>query len=592
VNQYTITFNTNGGDIISTQTHTFGSPLVIPTPTRVGHAFGGWFIDSNLTQPYSGSTIAMPAENLTLYAKWTINQYTITFNTNGGDIISTQTHTFGSPLVIPTPTRVGHVFGGWFTDSNLTQSYSESETMPAENLTLYAKWNVNQYTITFNTNGGDIISTQTHTFGSPLVIPTPTRVGHAFGGWFTDSNLTQSYSESETMPAENLTLYAKWNTIIISISAGLYHSLAVTSQGRMYTWGANWYGQLGDGTANSRTTPTLINVPSLQSGETIAQVTAGDSHSLAVTTQGRVYAWGANWYGQLGDGTANSRTTPTLINVPNLQSGETIAHISAGSIHSLAVTSQGRMYAWGYNRSGQLGDGTYNDRSTPTLINVPNLQSGETIAQVTAGDVHSLAVTTRGRVYAWGWNGYGQLGDGTYNDQSTPTLINVHNLQSGESMAHISAGSYHSLAVTTQGRVYAWGWNDGYGQLGDGTYNDRLTPTLINVPNLQSGESMAHISAGSYHSLAVTTQGRVYAWGWNGYGQLGDGTTTSRNTPTLINVPNLQSGETIAQVTAGSVHSLAVTTQGRVYAWGYNVYGQLGNGTINSRTIPKLLDNL
>jgi uncharacterized repeat protein (TIGR02543 family) len=185
--------------------------------------------------------------------------------------------------------------------------------MPAENLTLYAKWTINQYTITFNTNGGDIISTQTHNFGSPLVIPTPTRVGHAFGGWFTDSNLTQSYSGSETMPAENLTLYAKWNTIIISISAGSVHSLAVTTQGRVYAWGWNYYGQLGDGTTISRNRPTLINVPNLKSGETIAQVTVGLYHSLAVTTQGRVYAWGSNDYGQLGNGTINSRTIPKLL---------------------------------------------------------------------------------------------------------------------------------------------------------------------------------------------------------------------------------------------------------------------------------------
>jgi alpha-tubulin suppressor-like RCC1 family protein len=322
--------------------------------------------------------------------------------------------------------------------------------------------------------------------------------------------------------------------LIASVSVGETHTLAVTNQGRVYAWGRNEYGKLGDGTTTDRNTPRLINVPNLQSRESIAHVSAGSSHSLAVTTQGRVYAWGWNGYGQLGDGTYNDRLTPTLINVPNLQSGETIAQVTAGSVHSLAVTTQGRVYAWGYNVDGQLGDGTYNDRLTPTLINVPNLQSGETIAQVTAGYYRSFAVTTQGRVYAWGWNGYGQLGDGTYNDRLTPTLINVPNLQSGETIAQVTAGSVHSLAVTTQGRVYAWGYN-GEGQLGDGTYNDRLTPTLINVPNLQSRESMAHISADYSHSLAITSQGRVYAWGDNGWGQLGDRSTTHRNTPTLIN---------------------------------------------------------
>jgi uncharacterized repeat protein (TIGR02543 family) len=392
---------------------------------------------------------------------------------------------------------------------------------------------LNDYTLTFETNGGNSIEPITAKYGTPLEIPTPTKEGYSFEQWYDNEILSNPVGSTITMPAENLTLYAKWNTIIISISAGSIHSLAVTTQGRVYAWGWNGYGQLGDGTNTNRNTPTLSNVPNLQSGETIATISSESTHSLAVTTQGRVYAWGYNGLGQLGDGTTTSRNTPTLINVPNLQSGETIAQVTAGDSHSLAVTSQGRMYAWGYNTYGQLGDGTYNDRLTPTLINVPSLQSGETIAQVTAGYFHSLAVTTQGRVYTWGANWYGQLGDGTNTNRNTPTLINVPNLQSGESIAHISVGSSHSLAVTTQGRVYAWGYN-GSGQLGDGTNTNRNTPTLINVPNLQSGESMAHISAGSSHSLAVTTQGRVYAWGSNGSGQLGDGTTTGRSIPSLI----------------------------------------------------------
>jgi len=155
-------------------------------------------------------------------------------------------------------------------------------------------------------------------------------------------------------------------------------------------------------------------------------------------------------------------------------------------------------------------------------------------------------------------------------------------------MAHISAGSSHSLAVTTQGRVYAWGAN-GLGQLGDGTYYYRSTPTLIHVPNLQSGETIAQVTAGDSHSLAVTSQGRMYAWGSNGSRQLGDGTTTSRNTPTLINFRNLQSGETIAHISAGSNHSLAVTTQERLYAWGSNWAGQLGDGTNTNRNTPLIL---
>jgi uncharacterized repeat protein (TIGR02543 family) len=520
---------------------------------------------------------------------YALNDYTLTFETNGGNSIEPITGKFGIPLDYET-TKEGHTFDRWYRNEDLSRSFGSLTHMPAENLTLYAKWNVNQYTITFVTNGGTSIPSISLAYGTSMsIIQTPTKSSYEFEGWYLDEGLTNEFVWT-TMPAENLTLYAKWvNLTFISVSAGSSHSLAVTTQGRVYAWGYNGSGQLGDGTANSRTTPTLINVPNLQSGETIAQVTAGSYHSLAVTTQGRVYAWGLNGSGQLGNGTTTSHNTPTLIHVPNLQSGETIAQVTAGDSHSLAVTSQGRVYAWGWNGSGQLGDGTNTNRNTPTLINVPNLQSGETIAQVTAGYFHSLAVTTQGRVYAWGLNGSGQLGDGTSNNRSTPTLINVPSLQSGETIAQVTAGYYHSLAVTTQGRVYAWGYN-GSGRLGDGTNTNRNTPTLINVPNLQSGETIAQVTAGDSHSLAVTTQGRVYAWGYNGSGRLGDGTNTNRNTPTLINVPNLQSGESMAHISAGSSHSLAVTTQGRVYAWGLNVSGRLGDGTNTNRNTPTLIN--
>jgi uncharacterized repeat protein (TIGR02543 family) len=464
---------------------------------------------------------------------YALNDYTLTFETNGGNSIEPITGKFGIPIDYET-TKEGHTFDRWYRNEDLSRSFGSLTHMPAENLTLYAKWNVNQYTITFVTNGGTSIPSISLAYGTSMsIIQTPTKSSYEFEGWYLDEGLTNKFVWT-TMPAENLTLYAKWvNLTFISVSAGSVHSLAVTSQGRVYAWGSNGSGQLGDGTTTSRNTPRLINVPNLQSGESMAHISAGSSHSLAVTTQGRVYAWGANGLGQLGDGTYNDRLTPTLINVPSLQSGETIAQVTAGYYHTLAVTTQGRVYAWGSNGSGRLGDGTTTSRNTPTLINVPNLQSGETIAQVTAGSVHSLAVTTQGRVYAWGYNGSGQLGDGTYNDRLTPTLIHVPNLQSGETIAQVTAGSSHSLAVTTQGRVYAWGSNWA-GQLGDGTYNNRSTPTLINVPNLQSGETIAQVTAGDSHSLAVTTQGRVYAWGSNGSGQLGDGTRTDRYTPTLI----------------------------------------------------------
>jgi uncharacterized repeat protein (TIGR02543 family) len=209
--------------------------------------------------------------------------------------------------------------------------------------------------------------------------------------------------------------------------------------------------------------------------------TGGGAHSLAVTSTGRVYAGGWNGVGQLGDGTTTNRSSPTLITFAALQTGETIQSVNAGGgAHSLAVTSTGRVYAWGLNEQGQLGDGTTTNRSTPTLITFTGLQTGETIQNVDAGQLHSLAITTTGSVYTWGLNEHGQLGYGTTTNRSSPTRRTSFGLTFRETIQSVSAGQVNSLAITTTGRVFAWGWN-GSGQLGDGTTTNRLWPLHLNV---------------------------------------------------------------------------------------------------------------
>jgi uncharacterized repeat protein (TIGR02543 family) len=211
VNQYTLTFESNGGSVIPSFTINYGDNLNILTTTKVGHTFEGWFTDVGLTQAFTFTT--MPASNLTLYAKWTINQYTITFETNGGSSIASITGDYGDSVSVPNdPTREGYTFNGWYADANLTQSTTVPNAIPAENLTLYAKWTINQYTITFETNGGSSIASITGDYGDSVSVPNdPTREGYTFNGWYADANLTQSTTVPNAIPAENLTLYAMWN---------------------------------------------------------------------------------------------------------------------------------------------------------------------------------------------------------------------------------------------------------------------------------------------------------------------------------------------------------------------------------------------
>ena len=346
----------------------------------------------------------------------------------------------------------------------------------------------------------------------------------------------------------------------VAIAAGLAHSCALTSAGGVKCWGTNGHDEVGDGTSGERWTP--VDVSGMSSG--VAAIAAGVRHSCALSRAAGVRCWGNNGQGALGDGTVSRRFTP--VNVSGLSTSVTA--IAAGSDHSCAVMSSGGVKCWGYNRFGELGDGTTTDRLRP--VDVSGLGSG-VVTAVAAGGFHSCALTSSGGVRCWGANGSGRLGDGTTSDRSTP--VDVAGLNGG--VAAIAAGSGHSCALTGSGGVKCWGGNNAFGTLGDGTTSNHPTP--VGVSGLSRG--VTAIAAGSAHNCALTSLGGVKCWGLNDHGQLGDGTTTDRLTP--VDVSGLGSG--VAAIAAGSFHSCALTRTRGVRCWGLNGSGQLGNGTTVSR---------
>jgi alpha-tubulin suppressor-like RCC1 family protein/outer membrane protein assembly factor BamB len=321
-------------------------------------------------------------------------------------------------------------------------------------------------------------------------------------------------------------------------------------------WGWNARGQLGNGSTSDHPVPGAVpGIPGALA------VTGGTLHSLALASDGALWAWGWNGVGQLGDGTTTDH--PAAIKVPGLTG---VRAISGGAYHSLAAESDGSVWAWGWNPVGQLGDGTTLDRHAP--VRVVGLDH---VVDVAGGTYHSLALRADGTVWAWGWNGYGDLGDGTTTDHFTPVqVVGLSNVVA------IAAGAYHSLAVKADGTVWAWGWN-GVGQLGDATTITRASP--VQVGNGLTG--VTAVSAGILHSLAVGADGRVRAWGWNGLGELGDGTTNDHHLP--IVVPGLSG---VVGVAGGAYHSVALDLDGRVSTWGWNGVGQLGTGSTDDRLSP------
>lgn len=353
-----------------------------------------------------------------------------------------------------------------------------------------------------------------------------------------------------------------------AVIAGNRHSMTIGTDGKLYAWGDNTSGQLGDGSITQRNTPVVVSLPA---GVTAASVAAGSGHSMAIGSDGKLYAWGNNSYGQLGDGSTIARTTPVVVSLP---AGVTATMVAAGSLHSLAIGSDGKLYAWGMNKFGQLGDGSTASRNTPVVVILPQ---GVVATAVVAGTSRSMAIGSDGKLYVWGDAAYGQLGIGTTVVQaSTPVLAS---LPTGVMPVAVAAGGYHSLAFCSDGKLYAWGLNAN-GQLGDNSVVQRNAPVVVGLP---TGVALNTLAAGFAHSLAYAADGTLYAWGDNSYGQLGTGQIKLRSKPVEV---SMSAGVSTTMAAAGHEHNLAAGADGKVYAWGRGDSGQMGNGATTNRSTP------
>ena len=356
------------------------------------------------------------------------------------------------------------------------------------------------------------------------------------------------------------------------ISAGKSFSVATIYNGgtintALYTWGTNGFGQLGDNTIVSKSSPVHIGTSSWSS------IAAGDQHALGITSTGALYAWGNNASGQLGDGTTTSKSSPVHIGTSSWNA------ISAGYQTSMArQVTTGALYTWGQGAGGAIGDGSLLNYSSPVQIGASISISWNAIA---AGYQFKVATTSANKLYSWGDNTYGELGLNYLGTAYSNSPVQIGT----SSWSSISSGYYYNMGILKTGALFGWGYNGNLsyspnGNLGDGTYITRYSPVQIGT------SSWLIVSAGSHSGFytastgAIDIKNRLFTWGENGIGELGSGSTTATSSPVQVGTSSWTAISMFGAWSAG------ILSTGALYTWGNNPYGQLGDGTTVSKSSP------
>lgn len=378
-------------------------------------------------------------------------------------------------------------------------------------------------------------------------------------------------ASTSSLPGKSVTFSAQAKMRFTSLATGGSHACATATsnatESSVYCWGANRFGGLGNGdTVASPLPQRVVGLP----GGQIAQLTAGAGHTCALQANGGLYCWGFNATGQLGDGTTTMRTTPVLVS----NSVGRYTSAAAGGVHTCGRLSAGGVECWGDNVVGQVGDGTRTRRLTPAAV----LSSGVSLSELSAAVQHNCAIGSDSELYCWGRGDRGQLGIG-----SAPQSAGLSKVSrpAGVKLRTPVGGENFTCAMGSDDRIYCWGDNS-IGQLGDGSTTGRLTPVAVSgvVPFVKLASRL-----GGGHTCALTAAQAIYCWGLNERGQLGDGTNAHRSLPTAVLAGSMK----FTSVSPGGEYTCATTTDYRVMCWGSNSFGQLGDGTTTHRAVPVLV---
>jgi uncharacterized repeat protein (TIGR02543 family) len=700
--EFLVYFNVNGGFELSPLIFSYGEYLGdLPIPFKDGYIFGGWYLDQLLVNEATPDYIVL--SDITLYAKWLdpANSITISFVTNGGTdipdlILGQPTEVWINEISI----KDGYAFLGWYTDEDLTQGffdgdyidqdttlfalwyqlndtehsiyyvlnggnqnilnpeyYSESD-LPAmlynpgnndtdavflgwfltpdmtsepinsipegsnTDITLFAGWDygVEEFvTINFELNGANPLSPITIPSGQPLFLTEiPYRDGFVFTGWFFDELLSNPIPiDGVIYPEANITLYAGWildvagdyrvSYLVLSSSseaglldillddefvlqqfAGYGRQIIITNK-RVLSWGINNWGQTGvDSNEPMIMNPVDISgYLNLADNESIYQIEIDTYHTLILTSNGRLFGMGSNQYGELA-GLSNPSYYPQLLNgYYPLMENETVMDMATGFGSTIIATTYGRVFVSGINNSGMLGTGSYIDEYDPVEItnNIP-LEGSEYVINIEAGQYHTLILTSSNRLLVVGGNDLGQLGNGL--TAPTNEFIDMTyqlGLDSDEYIVYTYADAFSSGVLTTNNRLITWGASFLHSS---GEIIPQLLPLDITSEfEIDENDFIIDYSIGIDFNTVLTSYGRIFTWGNNTFGQLGDGTLNANYSPTEIIIP--LDMDIIYNIESGFSFTTAISGTGNLYVWGGNTFYQLGTQGTDNVLEPILL---
>ena len=348
----------------------------------------------------------------------------------------------------------------------------------------------------------------------------------------------------------------KWQYPILAPSQ--FHTAYIHTDGTLWAWGLNYYGQLGDGTTIEQHLPKKIGLDT-----DWEKIVSGYTHTIALKTDGSLWGWGENTSGQIGIGIQSLN----VLSPVQIGNDKTWIQIATGSNHSLGLKADGSLWAWGRNNYGQIGDGSSENRLSPVQIG-----NDYDWSKVYLSDGYSTyALKSDGSLWAWGDNTYGQLGDGTATTRYIPTRIG-----NDSNWVSISAGGLYAIGLKSDGTIWGWGYN-GAGRIGDGTTVNHFSPVQIGSSN-----NWSQIAVGGGHNLALSTDGSLWGWGLNSKGSVGIGTVSGCVlSPTQIGYEN-----DWENISAYGYSSFSLKNNSNLWGWGGNIYGELGDGTTIDRYVP------